>query len=288
MKTATVWLPTYNRINSVKMALTSLLCQDTNDFDVMLYADNTEDFRKELIKETALIREALFMKGVEVEIPASTSNIGICAVKNYLLSITKTKWFLYLEDDSVLSGNFISGLINYVKIYDNGDIAGVGGVQQMFGAIVGEPGFTETIAARVHTFLHKGMLWNDFDVRPDSVLFLNKAQMHFYYDTMYETDFGVINLKTQAYEAKCLIHTYMLSTEKTKNIGGWDMDYNFPYYSFEEIDLTHKLYHLCGKLMVLPYLEMYHMRSHEDRKPTNLVQAYRLHEKIFIDKWISK
>lgn len=275
----TVWILTYNRIESVLVALSSLLGQTFIGFNVLIMVDNEKSVYEKLITNSVFesLRIALYSKGISVEVICSGHTKGVCKAKNVLLANTYTDWFVYLEDDAWFSPTYLEKLMQVVDTVDFLDIvAGVAGVQQITYIGENEPGFSSYSFNRF-TYPLDGQIVNEFELLDDRIFYKNKHQLNFY----------VEGTAPALLSSQCFIHTYLLNTEKVNEIGGWDLRFNDIPFAFEEVDVTYSLYKKGYKLYTVPSAEMYHLRNKDARPITDynqLQDRYNILEQLFIKK----
>lgn len=102
-------VPTYNRKNTLVLALHSVLAQTYQNFEVIVVDDGSTDNTKEHLQtvfphelKTGKIR--YFYK----------QNGGCCAARNYALARAKNDWIAYLDSDNVLLPDYLDNFVTHI------------------------------------------------------------------------------------------------------------------------------------------------------------------------------
>jgi len=103
----TIGLTTYNRLDMLKQAVSSILNQDFTGFRLLIGNDH---------QEGPVSFETL---GIEpdprIEIINYVENLGELRNQNYLLNMAESEWFIWLADDDVFHPSFFSTMIKVIS-----------------------------------------------------------------------------------------------------------------------------------------------------------------------------
>lgn len=114
MKDITILVPTYNRLQSLAVLLTSLCTQTYKNFDIII-SDQSE--RHDLIDNKvihALIR-VLNHHGHKVKIHRHLPRRGIAEHRHFLLQQAKSPYVLFLDDDLILESYVVKMLLDVIE-----------------------------------------------------------------------------------------------------------------------------------------------------------------------------
>lgn len=114
MKEVTVLIPTYNRITSLAIVLTSLIYQTFQDFDVIISDQSTNYDVKKFLESKALQR-VFSIKNIKVNIVKNLPFLGMAQQRAFLLNKSKSKYSLFLDDDVILEPFVIEGMVKAIK-----------------------------------------------------------------------------------------------------------------------------------------------------------------------------
>lgn len=119
MPKITIFTPTYNREQKLKICFKSLVNQTNQDFIWLIIDDGSNDNTKELIND--------FKKRANFEIQYNyQENGGKHRAHNNAIKRCKTDYFLILDSDDFLSSNAIEKIYEKIKKIDNMDnISGI-------------------------------------------------------------------------------------------------------------------------------------------------------------------
>lgn len=99
-KKVSVLIPSYRRVSSLAVCLSSLYFQDSNYFDIIV-ADQNKDKRLKHPIVLTIIR-MMENKGVQISFHKNLPNRGMAQQRQFLLDNSQTKYSLYLDDDLIL------------------------------------------------------------------------------------------------------------------------------------------------------------------------------------------
>ena len=102
-----VGLSTFNRPKFLKEALASVLKQSFQNFELIISND--------YIKTPITFRSLGIKKDVRIKILNQKRNLGELNNLNYMLSLAKGDWFLWLADDDLLHPEYLSIFYNTSK-----------------------------------------------------------------------------------------------------------------------------------------------------------------------------
>jgi glycosyltransferase involved in cell wall biosynthesis len=102
-----VVIPTYNRAIYVKDTIHSVLCQDFQDFEIIIIDDGSTDPTEDVIRE--------FKSEKIVYVKQSNKERG--AARNHGIKLSKGKFVIILDSDDILYYNHLSTLKNAIQKY---------------------------------------------------------------------------------------------------------------------------------------------------------------------------
>jgi GT2 family glycosyltransferase len=208
MEKVTVVIPTYN--NRIECLENLLQVLNKESLSVVILNTSSTDYKTKY-------------KNVKVlKIP------NLLKAKNYVISLVKTPWILFLDDDLVLKGGEVKAFLNHLN-------------KERFDAA---SGLVKENNPR-YSF-------------PDPLYFYKYATMTFY-------KVGCLNhkkpLKKCAYNADFLPGGFLfVKTDALKKICGFNENYIFPFYN-EDTDLTVRIKGLGLKLLVIPTICVLHLKE---------------------------
>ncbi|MFN3403064.1 MAG: glycosyltransferase family 2 protein [Cytophagaceae bacterium] len=117
MKKITILIPTYNRVCSLSVLLTSLCYQEEKNFDIIISDQSTENILLGNISLKCSIN-LLNVKGHEVTVKRNNQKRGMAHQRQFLLDHCETEYALFLDDDLILEPYVIKNLL---KALEKGD-----------------------------------------------------------------------------------------------------------------------------------------------------------------------
>lgn len=113
----TVGIPTYNRPDSLKIALECILNQSYNNLEIIVSdnASNGDNVKKEL--------EYYKSKDARISYIIQTENIGVVANFLFVLAQAKGTYFMWMADDDFKDKNFISDCVHLLNNNPSAEIA---------------------------------------------------------------------------------------------------------------------------------------------------------------------
>lgn len=100
-------MPTFNRCREIVFAISSVLCQTHNNFELIIVDDGSTDSTKYTIDNT-------FNDERIVYVPIA--NGGVSRARNVGLQIASGEYIFFLDSDNSYSSNFIECMLMYMKI----------------------------------------------------------------------------------------------------------------------------------------------------------------------------
>jgi glycosyltransferase involved in cell wall biosynthesis len=125
-----IGVPTYNRADSLRRTLRSVLDQDYEDVELIVGDNASTD-------STGLVREEL-LDEVRVRWTTHTSNVGAMRNFEHVLSLARGDYFMWLADDDALAPGYISGCLKVLRDEPNAVVAVGAAIYRCDGAIVRE------------------------------------------------------------------------------------------------------------------------------------------------------
>lgn len=107
-------ISTYNMANIIKNAINSILNQDFEDYEIIIFNDASKDNTIEVINS---------IKSNKIKLINSKKNIGLGAARNEAVKKAKGEYILYLDADDSLYENTTLTKINEILKIDNPDLA---------------------------------------------------------------------------------------------------------------------------------------------------------------------
>lgn len=101
-----VIIPTYNRAWVINKAISSVLNQSFDNFELIIVDDGSSDETKHLVKSIKDER-IIFL---------TQKNKGPSAARNYGISESKGKWIAYLDSDNEFYSNYLDVMLKYLKV----------------------------------------------------------------------------------------------------------------------------------------------------------------------------
>lgn len=101
----TVYIPTFNRLELLKRAVNSVICQDYENIEVIIVDDGSNDGTVEYIKEE-------FKNNRRIVFFSNAVNSGACASRNKAIMAANGDFITGLDDDDYFLENHISSLVN--------------------------------------------------------------------------------------------------------------------------------------------------------------------------------
>lgn len=108
-KLVSVYIPTYNRIELLKRAVSSVLKQTYQNFEIIIVDDNSSDGTREYLKK-------LSQENDKIKIHLKEKNTGACASRNIAVRMAKGYYVTGLDDDDYFHSKRLETL---VKCFDN-------------------------------------------------------------------------------------------------------------------------------------------------------------------------
>ena len=95
-------IPTYNRLESVKKCLVSILKTDRNDFEIIIVNDASTDGTKEYLDN---------LKNPKIKIIHHTKNTGVSEALNDGIKMSQSEILAFTEDDCEAQDNWLDNLV---------------------------------------------------------------------------------------------------------------------------------------------------------------------------------
>ena len=96
----------YNVVEYLDTCITSLLDNETNDYEIILVDDNSTDGSKEIIQKYKNIHN--------VKIIYHKTNMGLSAVRNTGIENASGEWFIFIDSDDYISPNFTKNIVPHL------------------------------------------------------------------------------------------------------------------------------------------------------------------------------
>ena len=114
MSAVTILIPTYGRITSLAVTLTSLCSQTYRNFDVII-SDQNDD--KNVIDNQSIqaVMRLLHNHGQHVTVYKHFPRLGVAEQRQFLLDKSETKYSLFLDDDLILEPYVIEGMVRVIE-----------------------------------------------------------------------------------------------------------------------------------------------------------------------------
>lgn len=106
MPLISVIIPTYNRRNSISVAIESVLNQSFTDWELIVVDDGSEDYTSDEVKP--------FLSNKSVEY-LSQKNQGVCSARNKGVNHATGEWVLFLDSDDVLLVGALESFKNSIE-----------------------------------------------------------------------------------------------------------------------------------------------------------------------------
>ena len=108
-----VIIPTYNRKNLAKLAITSAIEQDYNDFEIIVIEDGSESGIKEWLRDQNSERIRYYNNGI---------NLGLSPSRNRGVELAEGKYVAFLDDDEAWLPRKISAQMALVSAKESEDV----------------------------------------------------------------------------------------------------------------------------------------------------------------------
>lgn len=106
--TASIIMPTYNRVSSISNAINSVLMQDFEHFELIIVDDGSTDHTESLIKRCYKDSRIKYKR---------IKNSGVSNARNVGLERASGDFVFFLDSDNSWSFNFLSVMISYMNLY---------------------------------------------------------------------------------------------------------------------------------------------------------------------------
>lgn len=103
-----VVLPTYNRANTIKKSIDSILGQSFKDFELIIIDDGSTDNTKNLIEEYKDNRIKYFYQ----------KNSGACSARNYGIKMAQGDYIAFIDSDDIWHEDKLQKQYNVISKYD--------------------------------------------------------------------------------------------------------------------------------------------------------------------------
>ena len=108
----TVYIPCYNYGNYLSRAIESVLKQTFEDWELLIFDDNSEDNTQEVISKYKHFPSVRAFK---------TKRIGLCKIANLAIKESRGDFLIRLDADDIFNENILEILVNYFN--KNKDLA---------------------------------------------------------------------------------------------------------------------------------------------------------------------
>jgi glycosyltransferase involved in cell wall biosynthesis len=114
MRKVTVLIPTFNRVTSLAITLTSLCAQTYKDFDVVI-SDQTDSSPTYLHASVQSVIRVLQSHGSQVTLHHHLPRHGIAEQRQFLFDQVKTEYCIFIDDDLILEPYVIQLLLETIQ-----------------------------------------------------------------------------------------------------------------------------------------------------------------------------
>lgn len=109
----TVIVPVYNRIDTVKSSIESVLNQSYTNFELIIIDDGSDDGSKELLET---------IKDERITILHNATRKGVSTARNMGLELAKGKYVAYLDSDNLWDSRYLAAMIGAFKKLPDADV----------------------------------------------------------------------------------------------------------------------------------------------------------------------
>lgn len=107
MVSFSVIIPLYNKESAIRDTLSSVLCQEYKEVEIVVVDDGSTDCSADIVKSFNNDKIRYFWK----------ENGGVSSARNYGMSLAKNEWILFLDADDLMSKDALSMLNNMIQNY---------------------------------------------------------------------------------------------------------------------------------------------------------------------------
>ena len=109
----TVILPVYNRIDTVKSSIESVLNQSYTNFELIVVDDGSDDGSKELLET---------LNNEKITLLHNTTRKGVSTARNRGLEVAKGKYVAYLDSDNLWDSRYLAAMVGAFKRLPDADV----------------------------------------------------------------------------------------------------------------------------------------------------------------------
>lgn len=125
-----IGVPTYNRAESLRRTLRSVLDQDFDDLELLVGDNASTD-------STGLVREE-FLDDARVRWTTHDSNVGAMRNFEHLVTVARGRYFMWLADDDAIAPGYIAGCLKALRDMPHASVAVGAATYRRDGVIVRE------------------------------------------------------------------------------------------------------------------------------------------------------
>ncbi len=126
----TVAIPTFNRVEKLKIAVTHILQQEYNDFELLISDNASDDGTFEYVES---------IRDERVRYVRQSQNLGATGNFRWLVDNARGRWLVLHQDDDILSKYFLSRCASAIAAFPDASLYLATTVRSVSGSVLCQP-----------------------------------------------------------------------------------------------------------------------------------------------------